>query len=255
MERVALYETGTYAAALLQDMGSERLARYKLLSFACFAGLLAAGGADAREHRGDPRHSWFAAGSLILGTRTLALDYDDSAAGIDLDTEFIGVVLEDRLDEHLRGGVTLARVFLSQSGRTATRGMSPGGAVLGLHMSWRPPLGKHLGLLAESAYSYNDAGGSTDAQNTDISWHSLAVRGGVSVRAGRFTLSGGGVYRSVDGRERTFGDVDETTSFAMQSRGGTFLDLEVNTDPGGYVGLRLEAGAAEQVLFFFQRNF
>lgn len=236
-------------------------ARRRLAALA-LAGALAApapgGAAEMRlGYTGSLRHAepWVAMGALRFGAMDVDLVYeDDNDRSMDID--YLRLDFADELGPGLLAGFSLGRVSVSQSGRAATRGMSPDGFSLGFGADWHYPLAGHaLGLTAAGMYTYFDADGLTDEQDTDLNWHSLFARLGVTLGAGRVVLRAGGVYRNIDGRERTFGDIDDTNDFSLERNYGSFVELELNTDPRGYVGLSLENGAAQHVHFYFQRFF
>ena len=77
----------------------------------------------------------------------------------------------------------------------------------------------------------------------------------MALKISRLELRGGATYRYLDGKERTRGDVDRTTSFDIDQHDSAFFELDFSTDPDGHIGFTLESGGTDAWSFYFRRFF
>ena len=193
---------------------------------------------------------------LRVGREEVAVRYEDDGAVRDIDTGYLLIDFMGEIAPHTLGGIRLGHVSPSPDDRLSVQGINLHGYSLGFGFDGRYPLlRENVFLLAALYYQYVDADGSSDDQTTDYEWWTLDARLGAALRVSRVELRGGAIYRSVEGEENTFGDVDSTTDFEIDREDAAFFELDFNTDPGGHIGVTVEDGGTDRVQFYFRRFF
>jgi hypothetical protein len=193
---------------------------------------------------------------LRFGRDEIDVNFTDVDAAQVLENGYLLVDILGEFAPHTLGGGRLGWVSSSVDDRPASQGVNPSGYLLGLVIDGRYPLaGENIFLLAAGYVQYGDTYSSNDGNSTDYSWWSWSTRLGIAMKIKRVELRGGATYRYLDGKERTRGDVNRTTSFEIDRRDGAFFELDYNTDPGGHIGLTLESGGTDAWQFYFRRFF
>jgi hypothetical protein len=193
---------------------------------------------------------------LRFGRNEIDVDFTDDDAVHVLENGFLLVDILGEFAPHTRGGGRLGWVSTSADDRAASQGVNPSGSLLGLVIDGHYPLaGENIFLLAAGHAQWADTYSSNGDNSTNYTWWSLSARLGAALKIKRVELRGGATYRDVDGKERTRGDINRTTSFESDRRDSVFFELDYNTDPGGHIGFALESGGTEAWYFYFRRFF
>lgn len=231
--------------------------RKVLLGFLCLGSLVAhpALAATSTRYAGDPIYTMV---DMRFGHMESDIEFDDGDSDREFDNDYIVISLLSQFAPHTQGGLLFWYVDGAPDGRDVAEGLNPSGYGIGFGFDGRYPLmADRAFFVAEVGYQYIDTASSREDQSTTYEWWSLMARAGAALRLGRFELRGGGVYRTIDGEERTRGDVDRTTDIEIVRRDSAFFELDFSTDPqgNGHVGVLLESGGTEQLGFYFRRFF
>ena len=223
------------------------------LATACATPALAQRASD--RYAGDPAYTM---ADLSFGHVESDIRLDDEDSDRAFDNDYFIISLMSEFAPHTLGGLRFIYADGAPEGRDVVQGVNPSGYGLGFGFSGKYPLRpERVFFIADGHYQYVDTSGSNDSQKTTYEWWSLLARVGASLRLGRFELGGGAAYRTVDGEERTRGDVDRSTDFDIDRNDSAFFELDFSTDPNGkgHVGLLLESGGTEQLRFYFRSFF
>lgn len=193
---------------------------------------------------------------LRFGQEITGVEFSDDDEVTDFENGFLLIDILGEFLPNTIGGGRLGWSSGTGDGRAASQGMNMRGFSLGVVFDGRYPLGgERLFLVANGNVQYTNTYGSTDTQDTEYSWWSLFTRLGLGLSASRVALRGGLTYRNIDGKERTRGDVDRTTSFEIDQRDSAFVEFDLSTSPGGHVGASFEGGGGTEGWFLYFRRF
>ncbi|MDH3715531.1 MAG: hypothetical protein OET44_16975 [Gammaproteobacteria bacterium] len=228
-----------------------------LLPIVCLLPLLAQPAIAQRSSSYSSRYDTSVAMvDLRFGQENTDVRFSDGDTVTDFENGFLLVDILGEFVPHTLGGGRFGWSTGSGNDRDATQGMNMRGYTLGVVIGGQYPLaGENVSLLAGGHVQFTDTFGDTERQETDYSWWSLLTRLGVTLHVKRVSLTGGATYRYIDGKERTRGDIDRTTSFTIDRRDSAFIELDLNSDPGGHVGVSLEGGGTNAWHFYFRRFF
>jgi len=233
------------------------LFRQALLGLLCLGSLVTCPllAATTARYAGDPIYTMV---DLRFGHMESDIEFDDGDSDREFDNDYIVISLLSEFAPYTQGGLLFWYMDGAPDGRDVAEGLNPSGYGIGFGFDGRYPLLEdRVFFVAGATYQYIDTESSREDQSTTYEWWTLMGRAGAALRLGRFELRGGGVYRTIDGEERTRGDLDRTTDIEIARRDSAFLELDFNTDPQGkgHVGVLIESGGTDQLGFYFRRFF
>lgn len=183
------------------------------------------------------------------------LDYSDGHA-YDTTTKWIGFTLREQVIQRLALGMYGGYTYVTQTGNPLTAGIELDGYHAGFSLDGVLFESPRASLYYGLNYTYQKVDHKSDAQTIVIDWSEPRALLGASVRFTRLLrIYGGGGYGRIDGEERASGTVNHTTDFNRSSRAFGFLGLDLNVDPGGYVGIEAESGLTRRAEIYFKRTY
>ena len=210
-------------------------------------------------HGREMRHGPFAGDfSMQFGREDFDVDYEDGDDNSSIENGFLTVTLLEALTSQLQGGIKLGYVGADQEQRVASAGINLKGYTLGVLLRGHlPVLTESLNLEYGLEYGFNDMDGSTEDKNAELEWHALTGKLGLGVNLNLLRLHGGALYTQIDGKERVSGDSveDATNDFSESNSEGVYFGIGYQLDDSGFIGLDLESGSVNRLIFNFQRSF
>ena len=167
----------------------------------------------------------------------------------------LGLALHEAPYSWLHGGLFGGILSLTQSDNAATAGASLGGQYLGLWLGSDFFQRQHFRMQLRLDYSYNSADDKDSSRHIRMNWHDVRAGLGAEFHFEPLTLGAGTYYQWIDGDETVSGDMSSTREFSQDGKGGSYLDIRLQVDQTGSIGIRVEEGGRRGYSLIFGRSF
>jgi len=192
--------------------------------------------------------------SLRFTRAKMPLNYGDHA--YDTNSRWIGLSLREKASQSVTLGMYGGYAFVTQTGNPVTAGLELDGFHAGFSLHGVIFESRRVSLFYALDYTYQKVDHTGDTQTVVIDWSQSQARlGAIAALTQNFRFYGGGSYGRLDGEERASGTVNRTTAISREARGGSFLGLDLNTDPDGYVGIEIRSGLTRGGEIYFKRRY
>lgn len=199
----------------------------------------------------------FADFSLRFGNTESVFNYEDASPASKFKTDYFQLELFDEIGDNLLIGFNLGRWSGSESQRPMNAGLSFTGSNAGLALKGSYDLigNELLWFRFVTNYSYSTGSAKTDTQETNVSWREWGGQAGLAVYLGALRIEAGLQNRQLSGEERNIGLINSSSNFSASERSGRYLNLALQTNGTGHIGVLIQDQNTDSVSFYFQRRF
>jgi len=190
--------------------------------------------------------------SLLLASNNPDLQTDNNKYDVSLDR--ISIEIFTLIEPQIQFGFISGSSNLSFDNDPASTGINLNGYHAGLAM--RSTAGDNPQIGFHATYIYQQTKNKTARQTVALDWHEWAasIFGKITL-AQRLELNIGWAYYDVDARHRATGDINRIQNLKLASGSQERLEIAWLDRSNGRVGLTLQRGSYQQVVFRFSRKF